>query len=217
MDNGLKKYELWWTNNLGNETYVHNGQTYNAPSVSKFKSWMGDSFSKDRICVRKKFGEFKTFLDAGCGACPEYKGLNDMYKDINYTGMDITPKLVEYNISQNINCVQGSLNNIPFKDNSFDIVHSRHVVEHMNNIENPISEMIRVASKKVFNVFFIKPTNKSHHIINLDNKETIGEVYHNKYSKQLIEEQLNENKKVKDFEWIKIPAPSCELLLINLI
>ena len=46
-----------------------------------------------------------------------------MYKDVKYTGMDITPKLVKYNLSKNINCVQGSLNNI-FNDNSFDIVHS---------------------------------------------------------------------------------------------
>ena len=48
-------------------------------------------------------------LDAGCGGCPEYYGIINMYKDVKYTGMDITPKLVEYNNSQNIDCVYGSL------------------------------------------------------------------------------------------------------------
>ena len=212
----LNSYEKWWTNNLGNKTYIHNKHVIKAPSCSTFESWMGDSFSADRIFVRKQFGKFKTILDAGCGACPEYNGIIDMYPNIKYTGVDITSKLVEYNMSRNINCVQGSLNNIPFEDSSFDIVHSRHVIEHMSNIENPLNEMIRVASQKVFNVFFIKPNNKLQHKITLDNKGTVGEVYHNSYSKNLIEKLLRDNKKVKKFKWIDTPRPSCELLIIDL-
>lgn len=216
METELKDYEKWWTNNLGNKTYIHNGKEIKAPSTSTFEKWMGDSFSADRVCVRKEFGNFKTILDTGCGACPEYNGIINMYKDVKYTGMDITPKLVEYNINKNINCVHGSINNIPFEDNSFDIVHSRHVVEHMSTIEKPLDEMIRVATQKVFISFFIKPTNESEHIISLDNKGTKGEVYHNKYSKIVIEKHLNDNTKVKDFRWINLPSPSCELLIINL-
>lgn len=215
MEN-LKNFEKWWTHNLGNESYIHNNIEHKAPSVKDFETWMGDSFSEDRVSVRNNFGIFKTILDAGCGACPEYVGIKNMYKDVKYTGMDITPKLVEYNKSKNIDCILGSLNNIPFEDNSFDIVHSRHVVEHMSNIEKPLGEMIRVASQRVFISFFIKPTEGNEHIINLDNEGTKGEVYHNRYSKILIDKFLNENKKVKDFRRTEIPLPSNELLIINL-
>ena len=212
----LKSYESWWTNNLENEKYLHNGIEVEAPSLSSFENWMGNSFSEDRVCVRKEFGKFKTILDVGCGGCPEYNGIIDMYKDVKYTGMDITPKLVKYNLSKNINCVQGSLNNIPFNDNSFDIVHSRHVVEHMESIEKPLEEMIRVSTQKVFISFFIKPTKNLEHRISLDNEGTKGEVYHNVYSKIIIEKYLNDHTKVKDFKWIDLPLPSRELLIINL-
>ena len=137
-------------------------------------------------------------------------------RNAKYTGMDITQKLVEFNKSKNIMCIQGSLNEIPFNNNSFDIVHSRHVVEHMSNIEKPLDELVRVGIKKVLIPFFIKPSNKSEHIINLDNAGTVGEVYHNIYSKKLIEERLKNNIKVNNIEWIDIPPPSIELLIINL-
>jgi hypothetical protein len=86
----------------------------------------------------------------------------------------------------------------------------------MSNIENPLNEMIRVASQKVFNVFFIKLNNELQHKISLDSEGTLGEVYHNSYSKILIEKLLRNNKKVKKFKWVDAPRPSCELLIIDL-
>lgn len=212
----LESFEMWWTNNLGKETYIHEGNQVDAPSVENFDSWMGDSDSRDRGRVRNHYGEFITFLDAGCGGCPEYYGVKKINKCAKYTGMDITPKLVEYNKNRGIECVQGSLNDIPFPDNSFDIVHSRHVVEHMNNIEKPLDELVRVGIKKVLISFFIKPSDQSEHTIQLDNKGTSGEVHHNVYSKKIIEEKLKNNIKVKNIKWVDIPKPSKELLIITL-
>ena len=212
----MENYEKWWTNNLGNQSYIHNGKQIKAPSVSSFESWMGDPFSQDRIMVRTAFGEFDSLLDAGCGACPEYFGLQKLGLHEKYTGIDITPKLVEYNKSRNINCSEGSLNNIPFEDNKFDIVHSRHVVEHMSNIEKPLSEMLRVAKKRVYISFFILPTLQPQHNIKLDNAGTDGELYHNSYSKHIIEQKLSENEKFKNCQWLALPRPSVCLLLINL-
>ncbi len=214
----LENHEKWWENNLGNKQYIHRGKTRVAPSLEGFQTWMGDLNAPDRVEVRKLFGEFETILDAGCGACPEYYGLTNMYKDIKYTGLDITPKLVEFNKSNNINCVLGNLNDIPFDDESFDIVHSRHVVEHMSGIEKALEELIRVAEKKVFIPFFINPlTNMSNkHKIYLDNKDTTGEVYYNHYSKDLIDNFLNTIPKVKNIEWIKMPSShSCCCLIIT--
>ena len=210
----LKSYEEWWTNNLDNKTYLHNGKETDSPSIKDFENWMGDPFDKDRIKARRLFGKFNTILDAGCGACPEYFGIKKMYKDINYTGLDITPKLVEYNKSRGIDCECGSLNEIPFRDNAFDIAHSRHVVEHMNDIEKPLSELIRVSKLRVYISFFIKPNSKKEHIKVLENKGTKGEIYHNNYSKFLINQLLKNNEKVINFRWLNL-KPS-ELLLVNL-
>jgi len=177
----------------------------------------GEINDEDRLFVRKKFGNFNNILDIGCGSCPEYFGIKQMYKNVKYTGMDITQKLVKYNQDRGINCILGSLNNIPFKDSTFDIIHSRHVVEHMNNIETPLNEMIRVCKNKIFISFFIKPNESKNHKLNLSNKNTSREIYHNSYSKYLIEKQLNMHQKVKKFEWFPLNKHSVCLLVIYIL
>lgn len=191
-------YESWWQKNLGAEKYLHNGEWYNAPSIQTFEQWMGDHNAADRVRARNILLQYNKLLDAGCGAAPEYQAvLSD-----KYTGLDITPKLVEYNKSRGINCVHGSLNSIPFEDNAFDVSMSRHVVEHMKDITEPLNELIRVSKKQVLILFFIKPHDGNEHIRSLDNEDTEWEVYHNTYSRPLIENQLNSNPKVAEYEWL---------------
>lgn len=191
-------YESWWEKNLGSEKYLHNGQWYNSPSIQSFEQWMGDHNAPDRVRAREILVEYNSILDAGCGAAPEYQAvLSD-----KYTGLDITQKLVDYNKSRGIKCVQGSLNSIPFHDNNFDVSLSRHVVEHMKNITDPLNELIRVSKKQVLILFFIKPHDGDEHIVSLDNQNTEWEIYHNTYSKKLIEQQLANNSKVSKYEWL---------------
>ena len=211
-----QNWERWWSSNLGKRTYLHNGVEVAAPSLENFRSWMGDEFSEDRIFVRGYFNSNGSFLDVGCGAAPEYEGLKSVLPNVSYTGVDITPELVEFNQSREINCFLGSANSLPFEENSFDMLHCRHVVEHMQDINLPLSEFIRVASDKVFLVFFIGPsffiTKKK-----LDNEGTDGEVFHNSYSRRNIKKFLKQHKKVSKFKFIKLPKPSTYLLHIELL
>ncbi len=216
---GLKSYEKWWTNNLGNNTYMHLGKQFSCPSVESFETWMGDKDSPDRIIVGQLLGEFRSILDAGCGACPEYYRIKEIAKDVRYTGVDITEKLVEYNVSRGINCHLGSLEDLPFDDNSFDVVISRHVVEHMRDIELPLREMIRVAQSRIVISFFIDPLeNRTNaHVVKLDDHGTIHEVYHNRYSKALIEVLLLESDKVAAYRWVSpMPTPTSSALVIDI-
>ena len=89
--NKLKSYEMWWSNNLGKEYYIHKEKKYKAPSLEGFVTWMGDPNAPDRLLVRQFLCNFKTFLDVGCGACPEFYGLKQKFENFEYTGIDITP------------------------------------------------------------------------------------------------------------------------------
>lgn len=215
MSEKRENYELWWSQNLGKSSYLHDGTEVEAPSLETFGSWMGDSQSRDRIAVRSHFIDQGKFLDVGCGAAPEHEGLKRSNPGLLYTGVDITPELVEFNKSRGIDCFQGNANALPFKTNSFDVVHCRHVVEHMSNITSPLNEFIRVASQKVYLVFFIGPSIfKSR--IKLDNEGTDGEVFHNSYSKREIKNILKSNEKVAKHKFVKVPKPSTYLLEIDL-
>ena len=151
-------------------------------------------------------------LDVGVS---EFYGI-EKYKNLEYTGMDITPEIVEFNENKGINCVVGSANNIPFADSTFDIVHSRHVIEHMENFKKPLEEMIRVAKYVVLIPFFIKPLESGKSIISLDNEGTEYEIYHNQYSKSEISEALNSNRKVKNYKYSNLGGLSNTLLKINI-
>ena len=215
VSNKRENYELWWSRNLGKQSYLHNGEEVSAPSLDSFGSWMGDSQSPDRIRVRDLFNITGTFLDVGCGAAPEYEGLRSNKRNVVYTGVDITPELVEFNKSRGVDCFLGSAISLPFADASFDTVHCRHVVEHMSDIDRPLNEFIRVAIKEVFVVFFLGP-NSFKTKTNLDNKGTDGEVFHNTYSRKQIRRILKANERVTRFDFISLPKPSTHVLKISL-
>ena len=122
--------------------------------------------------------------------------------------------LVKYNKDRQIECVLGNLKSLPWGDSSFDIVHSRHAVEHMDGIEQPLTELIRVAKKRILIVFFVEPTEENQHKISLYDKGTFRERYRNDYSKPLIEKLLKQNIKVKNFEWKDLRVGHSKKLLI---
>lgn len=214
-----KNFEKWWSENLFSEKteYEHLGEKVRLPSIEEFSdSWMGSIYEKDRVKVRKNLKKYKSILDVGCGGSPEFYGIQK-FKNLKYTGLDITPEIVKYNLERGIDCVEGSANSIPFPDSSFEVVHCRHVIEHMEGFQKPISEMIRVAQRLVLVSFFIEPLTNGKSIISLDNKETEFEIYHNQYSKKEISEYLNSNPKVKKYRFSKLEGLSKTLLKINLI
>ena len=71
--------------------------------------------------------------------------------------------------------------------------------------------MIRVASKYVVHIFFIKPDETEK--INYWEEENL---YHNRYSKNDIENYLSKNSKVKSFEWLDINEAE-NALVISLV
>tara|TARA_Y100000389_G_scaffold92538_1_gene89255 strand:- start:9170 stop:9829 length:660 start_codon:yes stop_codon:yes gene_type:complete len=214
-----KNFENWWSENLFSEKteYEHLGEKIRMPSMDEFsESWMGSIYEKDRIKVRKNFKNYRSLLDVGCGGSPEFYGIQNKYKKLNYTGLDITPEIVKFNQDKGINCLVGSANDIPFDSSTFDIVHSRHVIEHMQDFKKPLGEMIRVARYLVLIPFFIEPLESGESIKSLDNQGTEFEIYHNQYSKSEISQFLDSNDKVKVYKYSKLEGLSKTLLKIKL-
>lgn len=68
---------------------------------------------------------FTDLLEAGCGPAPMISLLSDKYSERHYTGLDLTPAMIEQAKKKNIpnaTFVVGDCENFPFEDNSFDAI-----------------------------------------------------------------------------------------------
>ena len=69
--------------------------------------------------------DFSDLLDAGCGPAPMISLLAEKYPDRHYTGLDLTPAMIEQAKKKNIpnaDFVVGDCENFPFEDNAFDAI-----------------------------------------------------------------------------------------------
>jgi ubiquinone/menaquinone biosynthesis C-methylase UbiE len=211
----LAKHEKWWQENLGNDTYEFEGKQHKAPTEDEFLTWMGEPFADDRVQVRSMFPmDATSILDVACGAGPEWEALKEVRPNLQYTGLDITPKLVAYCQNKGMPAVEGSAMQIPFDADTFDIVHTRHLLEHMSEFQKPMSEFVRVAKKSVFIVFFIDPLDSIFSSITDISKESH---YNNAYSKHEIDTFLTTLEGVKDHQWIRLSNNSPCVLKINVV
>lgn len=85
----------------------------------------------------------KTLLDVGCGR-GYWANRVASQTNLKVTGCDVLE-----NVPIDGDYVQGDIENLPFKDNSFDIVFSSHTIEHVRNLPKAISELKRVAKRQV--------------------------------------------------------------------
>lgn len=154
-----------------------------------------------------------TILDYGCGGgttleailkwveSDEFTGI-DRSENVKryYKGVDIIPKNIEWCKKQWPQFefeVNEPLHKIDQPDDSFDVVYSRHVVDHMDSFENGLDEHCRVAKKLVIIVLW-RPlgTGDEHQIKNIvENGKVYENEYTNDYSKSKVLEALEEKEK----------------------
>ncbi len=83
--------------------------------------------------------EFTDLLDCGCGTAPMLSLLKEKYPDKRYTGIDLTPKMIEVAKSKNmpgVKLVVGDCENLPFDENSFDVVICCQSFHHYPNVQD---------------------------------------------------------------------------------
>lgn len=191
MKNVLK--QTWWDDNLNSK-------------MDTFLNWIGSSDAESKVYFRNFLKTNKiTFdkcLDVGCGPATEFFGFKNDNINIEYTGVDSSLVLNEINIKKSIPMIQAEGHSIPVDNNSYDLVFSRHVLEHQLAFEPILEEMIRVSSNLATHIFFIKPTDLPQEFVGIELQQE--NLYHNRYNIKDIENFLMSNKKVKSFEWREI-------------
>lgn len=68
---------------------------------------------------------FNDLLDAGCGPGPMITLLYEKYPEKHYTGIDLTPEMIYQAQKKNLPHTQfvvGDCENLPFEENSFDVI-----------------------------------------------------------------------------------------------
>ena len=92
-----------------------------------------------------------TFLDVGCGSAADWEILVRFGKKVKYKGLDYANSILEATkkLYPELEFELADINNLQEKDNSWDVVSCRHVIDHCEYYEQPIRELLRVAKKKV--------------------------------------------------------------------
>jgi pseudaminic acid biosynthesis-associated methylase len=120
-----------------------------------------------------RFDMFNTFLsgldkeskilEVGCNTAQQLSALQTLgFK--NLYGIELQPYAVEKakSITRNINVIQGSAFDIPFKDGYFDLVMTNGVLIHISpdDIANALSEIVRCSKKYIMGFEYFSKESK---------------------------------------------------------
>lgn len=96
-------------------------------------------WQRKRCRLLKEFaGSGKTVLDVGCGSSMLLKQLPSLF------GVDIKFSKIRFAKKFNKRCSCASINSLPFKSNSFDVVICSQVIEHIPKTKDVFDELDRV-------------------------------------------------------------------------
>lgn len=90
---------------------------------------------------------FQDLLDCGCGTAPMLTLLHEKYPDKHYTGIDLTPKMIEAARAKHMEGVElvvGDCERLPFADESFDVVICCQSFHHYPNVQDFFDSVSRV-------------------------------------------------------------------------
>ena len=129
-------------------------------------NWKEEQLKKIKIIKKHlKLKPIDKLLDVGCGT-----GLTTTPWKCKRYGIDPSKKLLERARQKDkITYKLASAENIPFKDNFFDIVISITAIQNFTNIEKGLKEIKRVGKDR-FILTFLKKSSKKDKIIKLIQK-----------------------------------------------
>ena len=156
------KEEKFWSSKFGSEYLERNkfsNQELDQLYINNFgisRSWLNKEFVTSL--------KLKNILEVGCNignqlALLQNHGFKNLY------GIEIFPKAVETakTRTKDINIIQGTVFDIPFKNDVFDLVFTAGVLIHINpkDIKKALKEIYRVSNKYIWGYEYYHPTHIS--------------------------------------------------------
>lgn len=132
----------------------------------------------DEIKKHQESKESLSVLDVGCGKGNYLKNLIEDLPNNKYFGVDLSLSVMEYLELDSIEKKQGSLTNIQYEDNEFDVVYTCEALEHAVDIESAVTEIARVTKDDGLIIIVDK------------NKERLGRFEIEKWEQWFFEEEL---------------------------
>lgn len=162
----------------------------------------GSNHPSQLYAIKKYVKSGMSFLDYGAGSGTTCEAIMKNYSSMpfHYLGVDIIPKNVDWCAKHFPDCrfsINPTIHKIDEADKSWDVVYSRHVVDHMKNFEEALDEHCRVASKLVIIVLWRHLEDKSSHDIRniVENGKLYENEFTNNYSKPLVLKAIEAKEK----------------------
>jgi len=154
-----------------------------------------------------------TILDAGCGEGFTMNKLTQLKLGKKIEGVEYSKESIEYGkkLFPNLIIKQGSVYDLPYKDDSFDLVICTEVLEHLEEPAKALREMLRVTKKYLIlsvpsePLFMLSNFLRGKNLSRFGNDE--GHINHwNPWSlKKLLEKNgIKVKKTLLPFPWIMI-------------
>ena len=166
----------------------------------------GTNHPSQLYAIEKYVEPGMSFLDYGSGSATTYEAIKRINLKVDYLGVDVIPKFTQWckqTYPEGNFEVNPSIHKIDQPDKSWDVVYSRHVVDHMDSFERGMDEHKRVAKKLVIVVLWTGLLDGDEHEIKniVDHRGTPEEKlypneYTNNYSRKKVLEYLT-----SDSEW----------------
>ena len=140
-------------------------------------------------------GSVKTILDFGGGSGIAGSIIQSVYPEIKVTVLDITDYYIDIWTKRKVNwhIIDEGETKVIFPDNTFDMVISSHVLEHIENYKDTLSELVRVCKYKCLIVVpdgkVDDPTHK--HIFNRKSFQELFSKYSNSHTYPLYHPHIN--------------------------
>lgn len=175
-----KKYEKWWDNKVVNESYC---------TMDNFRKILDRNPSRYEYLKLIEEVIPTSILDVGCGLGLDYVMYKEYFPNMEYHGIDICEGFIKENKKNfpETDFRVARIQDLPFENNSIDLVTCRGVLEHIPEPESAIKEMARVAIKHVAIIWFLIPQEKE------TIKITQSGFYRNIYSEDRIMKCLKDN------------------------